>query len=295
MGIHKIKHKRVSEMEEEKQKKEPKDKTIDAVGEGFELLDKAGKAQDITVRDDQYDYHWIKDAAEMCRKKGFRFRLMDTGRFEKIDLMWLIDSGLDLYTDDQTRKDFKELEELVIECQKKNSFLAYLQAGAFGKEEESESSVFSGLVTIARSGAQIYVTNREDKTELGALNELAGCCREGNTRLVYYHHGALDPIFDEMGSHGPWIHITDKSIDRENLSLLLATCRKANLNGGGLIVHLEDEAEYDLVEELIEVKAHVLFLYAQFDYKSPFKELEKRVSKKDYDFRAYYLQHDFFL
>ncbi|MFO7981377.1 MAG: hypothetical protein R6V00_11195 [Candidatus Aminicenantes bacterium] len=282
-------------MEEEKQKKEPKDTGPDAVEEGFELLDKAGKAQDITVRDDQYDYHWIKDAAERCRKSGFRFRLMDTGRFEKIDLMWLIDSGLDLYTDDQTRKDFKELEELVIECQKKDSLLAYLQTGAFGKEEESESSVFSGLVTMARTGAHIYVTNREDKTELAALKDLAGCCREGNTRLVYYHHGSLDPILEDIGSHGAWIHITDKSIDRENLLLLLETCQKANLNGGGLIVHLEDEVEYDLAEELIEAGASVLFLYAPFDYKSPFKELEKRVGKKKYDFRAYYLQHDFFL
>jgi len=282
-------------MEEEKQKKEPKDRSSDALTEGFDLLDIAERGRNITVRDDQYDYDWIKDAAGMCRKKGYRFRLIDTGRFEKIDLMWLIDSGLDIYTDDQTRKDFKELEELVLECNKKDSLLAYLQTGEFGKREESKASVFSGLITIARSGAYIYVSSWEAETEWSALNELARCCREGNTRLVYYHHGPLDPIFEEIGSHGPWIHITDKVIDRENLQLLLDTCQNANLNGGGLIVHLNSEVEYDLVEDLVEGGAHILFLYAQFDYKSPFKELEKRVPKKTYDFRAYYLQHDFFL
>ncbi|MFW6140110.1 MAG: hypothetical protein ACOC5S_02005 [Acidobacteriota bacterium] len=282
-------------MEEEKQKREPKDTSSDAVEEGFELLDEAGKAQNITVRDDQYDYHWIKDAAERCRKNSCRFRLMDTGRFEKIDLIWLIEAGIDLYTDDQTRRDFKDLEELVIECQKKNSFLVYLQTGAFGKGEESESSVFSGLTAIARRGAYIYVSNKNDETELSAVCHLAGCCREGNTRLVYYHHGPLDPVFEDIGGQGAWIHITDKSIDREHLELLRDTCQICHSNRGGLIVHLEDEVEYDLVEKLIEVKAHVLFLYAQFDYKSPFKELEKRVRKRNYDFRAYYLHHDFFI
>ena len=285
----------MTEMEEEKQKKEPKDTGPDAIDEGFKLLDAAAKGQNITVRDDQYDYYWIADAAEMCRKKGFRFRLMDTGRFEKIDLMWLIDSGLDLYTDDQTRKDFTELEELVRKCKKENSIFTYLHTGTFEKEEESESSVFSGLVTIARIGAYIYVSNRNDETELAAVHHLAGCCREGNTRLVYYHHGPIEPIFEDIGGQGAWIHITDKSIDREHLELLRDTCQICHSNGGGLIVHLEDEVEYDLVEKLIEVKAHVLFLYAQFDYKSPFRELEKRVRKRKYDFRAYYLQHDFFL
>lgn len=282
-------------MEDEKQKKAPKDKTTDAMSEGFELLDKAGKGQDITVRDDQYGYEWIKDAAEICRKKRCCFRLMDTGRFEKIDLIWLIDSGLDLYTDDQTRKDFKELEELLMECKRHNSVLVYLQTGGFGKGEESESSVFSGLVTLARSGAHIYITNREGKTELEAINELANCCREGDTRLVYYHHGPVEPIFKKLGKQGLWIHITEKSIDSENLELLVDTCQSLDSNRGGLIVHLENPVEYDSVQKLIKARAYVLFLYAQFDYKSPFRELEKRVRKRKYDFRAYYLQHDFFI
>jgi hypothetical protein len=282
-------------MAEEKQKTESKHRSAEAISEGFELLDKAARGQNITVRDDQYDYHWIEDAAEICRKKGCLFRLLDTGRFEKIELMWLMGTGLNLYTDDQTRKDFKELEELLIECKRNHSVLAYLQTGAFGKGEESESSVFSGLVTLARGGALIYITNRERKTELEAINELASYCREGNTRLIYYHHGPIESIFEEIGKHGAWIHITDKSIDSENLELLVDTCRSLDLNGGGLTVHLESSVEYDLVEELIEAGAYVLFLYAQFDYKSPFKKLEKRAKKKKIDFRAYYLQHDFFL
>jgi hypothetical protein len=282
-------------MAEEKQKKEAQKTNTEAVGEGFELLDKAAKDPNIMVRDDQYDYHWIMDAAKRCRKSGGRFRLMDTGRFEKIELIWLIGAGLDLYTDDRTRRDFKEAEELVLECQKNNSILAYLQAKAFAKEEEAESSVFSGLVTLARSGAYLYVSSREGKTELAAVSDLARCCREGNTRLVYYHHGPADPVLEDIGSHGAWIHITDKSVNKENIPLLLNTCQKANQNRGGLIVHLEDEVEYDLAEDLIEADASVIFLYTLFDYKSPFKELENKARKKRYDFRAYYLQHDFFI
>jgi len=281
-------------MEEEKQKKESKPIGPDDLTEGFELLDTAEKGRDITVRDDQYGYDWIEDAARECRKNGFRFRLIDTGRFEKIELMWLIDSGLDLYTDDQTRKDFKELEELNIECQKNGSVLAYLQTGAFGNKE-GESSVFSGLKTMARSGVYLYLSRREEKTDLEAVNDLAQSCAEGETRLVYYHRGAAEPILEEIGRHGPWIHITDRSINEENGQILLDACQSTRAHGGGLIIHLENEKEYILIEPLVDAGAHVLFLYGQFDYKSPFRELEKRVTKKTYDFRAYYLQHDFFL
>ncbi len=282
-------------MEEEKQKKELKDTSPDVLTEGFELLDAAAKGRNITVRDDQYDYYWIADAAEMCRKKGFRFRLMDTGRFEKIDLMWLIESGIDLYTDDQTRKDFTELEELARKCKKENSLFTYLHTGTFEKEEESESSVFSGLLTLARSRALIYVSSREVSRELAQIKELALGCQEGGTQLVYYHHGPLDPLFIDIGSKEAWIHICEKSIDKEQRLLLLDICQSASLSGGGLIIHLENPVEYDLVEDLLNKGAYVLFLYAHFDYKSPFRELERIARQRKCDPKAYYLQHDFFL
>jgi len=282
-------------MEEEKKKTEEKEKSSVSLDQGFELLDAAGLGQDITVRDDQYDKDWISDAAEMCRKKGYRFRLIDTGRFGKTELMWLIGSGLELYTDDRARKEFNEIEELTLECLKKNTFLAYLHTGEFDKEEGSEPAIFSELHRVARCGAHIYLSNGEVKREASHIQELSVSCKDGNTRLVYYHHGPLDPVFIEAGNNGVWIHISEKSVEEEQRLLLKDLCHSCRSGGGGVIVHLEGEVEYEMVEDLIDAGAYVLFLYGLFDYRSPFRKLKERAEHKDFDFRAYYLQHDFFI
>ncbi len=282
-------------MEEERKKTDQKEKSTATLGQGFELLDAAGLGQHLTVRDDQYDKDWISDAAEMCREKGYHFRLIDTGRFEKTELLWLIGSGLDLYTDDRARKEFNEIEELTLECLKKNTFLAYLHTGGFDKDKESELSVFSELKRIARCGAHIYLSSREVKREAAHIQELSVSCKEGNTRLVYYHHGPVEPVLVEAGNNGAWIHISEKSVAEEQRLLLEDLCHSCRSGGGGLIVHLEDEAEYELVKDLIEAGAYVLFLYGLFDYRSPFRKLKEKAEQKDFDFRAYYLLHDFFL
>jgi len=282
-------------MEEERKKTDQKEKSTAAPGQGFELLDAAGLGQHITVRDDQYDKDWISDAAEMCRKKGYRFRLIDTGRFERTELLWLIGSGLDLYTDDRARNEFNEVEELTLECLKKNTFLAYLHTGEFDKDEESERSVFSELQRVAQCGTHIYLSNREVKREAAHIQELSVSCKDGNTQLVYYHHGPLEPVLMEAANNGAWIHISEKSVAEEQRLLLEDLCHSCRAGGGGLIVHLEDEAEYELVKDLIVAGAYVLFLYGLFDYRSPFRKLKEKAEQKDFDFRAYYLQHDFFL
>ncbi|MBD3412976.1 MAG: hypothetical protein GF421_00900 [Candidatus Aminicenantes bacterium] len=282
-------------MNEDKNKTSPDKPAPETPDKGFELLDTADKGQNLTVRDDQYDYYWIADAAKRCRQKGFRFRLIDTGRFEKIELIWLIGSGLDLYTDDQTRTDFKELEELSTECTKAHSLCSYLSTEKWNQSQDSEGSEFSGLLTFARSGAYIYVSSKNENRDLSQIKELAEGCHESGTHLVYYHRGPVEPIFTEIGDQGAWIHLPAKSMDPEQRLLLIDTCQNSRQNGGGLILHLERAVEYDLVEDLMNAGAFVLFLYGHFDYKSPFKELQKRARRKKYDSRSYYLQHDFFL
>jgi hypothetical protein len=282
-------------MEEEKKKTEQRENRSISLDQGFELLDAAGLGQNITVRDDQYEKDWIFDAAEMCRKKGYRFRLIDTGRFERTELMWLIGSGLDIYTDDRARKELSEIEELALECLRKNTFFAYLHTGEFEKDQGTESSVFSGLCRVARYGTHIYLSNREVKREAAHIEEVSVSCMDGNTQLVYYHHGPLEPVFAEAGKNGAWIHISEKSIEEEQRLLLKDLCHSCRSGGGGLIVHLEDEVEYEMVEDLIDAGAYVLFLYGLFDYKSPFRKLKEKAEQKDFDFKAYYLQHDFFL
>jgi hypothetical protein len=202
---------------------------------------------------------------------------------------------LDLYTGEKARTDFKELEEISLECTKSGSLLAYLHQGQWDKTEDPDKSVFSGLQTLARSGAHVYISNKNADIELEHIKELAEGCQDGGNRLVYYHHGPIKPLFLDIGNQGAWIHISEASVDPEQRLLLIDTCQSSSQNGGGLVVHLESPVSYEMVEDLMNAGAYIIFLYSHFDYKSPFKELEKRARRKKCDFRTYYLQHDFLL
>ncbi|NIM59579.1 MAG: hypothetical protein GTO16_11655, partial [Candidatus Aminicenantes bacterium] len=129
-----------------------KDKKEDAPKKAYELLSWAGKGTDITVRDDQYEFPWLLDSVKLCRKKGARFRLVDSGKLDRFQLEWLAGAGADLYTSDEARAEAPELEQLNRACQKGGAFVAYFHHGPLDSEEESNSISFIELKDMGRSG-----------------------------------------------------------------------------------------------------------------------------------------------
>jgi len=271
-----------------------KDKNVELPKKAYELLSWAGKGTDITVRDDQHEFPWLLDSVKLCRKKGARFRLIDSGKLDRFQLEWLAGAGADLYTSDEARAEASELEHVNRTCQKGGAFVAYFHYGSLESEEESSSISFLDLKDMGRSGIYFYLSNREMKREISKLNELAHACRKGGSWLVYYLHGSLENSLEDLARNETWIHVTDQIFQEpEDPTLVLDKVRAAVSAGAKLILHVEKGLDLSLLRDVIKTQAFVLFKSSLFDYKSPFRALERKTRKRKLDFRAYYLYPTF--
>jgi hypothetical protein len=271
-----------------------KDKNVELPKKAYELLSRAGKGTDITVRDDQHEFPWLLDSVKLCRKKGARFRLVDSGKLDRSQLEWLAGAGADLYTSDEARAEGSELEHVNNACQKGGAFIAYFHYGPLESEEKPSSVSFFDLKDMGRSGIYFYLSNREIKREISKLNELAHACRKGGSWLVYYLHGPLEDSLEELARNETWIHVTDQIFQEpEDPALVLDKVKTAVSAGAKLILHVEKGLDFSLLRDVIKTQAFVLFKSSLFDYKSAFRALERKARKRKPDFRAYYLYPTF--
>lgn len=271
-----------------------KNTNLELEEKAYDLLSRVGKDEDITVRDDQYDFPSLLDAVKLCRRRGFRFRLIDSGKLDRFQLEWLTEAGADLYTSDEARTNFLELDLVGKACKKSGAIFAYFHHGLLGSKEESGPVAFSELQNMGRNGVYLHLTNRERERDISRLNELAYSCRKGGSWLVYYHHGVFKSSLEELGRNSVWIHISDQSLrEPEDLALVLDRVKSALSAGLKLVLHLEKGLDFSLLRDLISAKVYVLFKSSLFDYKSPFRVLEKKSIQRKLDFRAYYLYTTF--
>jgi hypothetical protein len=247
------------------------------------------RKQNITVRDDQYDFSTLLDAVRQFRDKRYRFRLIDTGRFDPFELEWITSHGADLYTSDETRSNGHDLELISAATRKGNAVVACLINGKMEEEGENILS-FSDLMNVGRSGVYMHLTNRHQTRDLRQVTRLAYNCTRSGSWLVYYHHGPLESSLMELGRNGAWIHIADQSlVGEESQSLIRDIVFCAHSAGSNLVLHWDDGAKFSLLDDIVKAGAMVLFKSPLFDFKSPLKVLERRIRRKRLDFRAYYL------
>ncbi len=272
-----------------------KDKNEEAPQKSYELLSWAGKGRDITVRDDQHEFPWLLDSVKLCRKKGARFRLVDSGKLDRFQLEWLAGAGADLYTSDEARPKASELEHVNKACKKGGGFIAYFHNGPLESEGEQSSIPFLNLKDMGRSGIYLYLSNREMKREFSQLNELAYACRKGRSWLVYYLHGSLENSLEDLARNEPWIHVTDKIFqETADPTLVLDKIRSAVSAGAKLVLHMEKGLGLSYLRGVIETQAVVLFKSSLYEKKSPLRALERKMRKR-LDYRAYYLYPTFLL
>jgi len=256
----------------------------------YELLSLAKKGGDITVRDDQYDFSCLLDSAKLCRRRGFRFRLVDSGELDTFQLEWLGEAGADLYTSDEARLDFSELELANRACKRGGAYVAYFHHGPLKPDEKQSPVPFSWLQEIGKCGIYLHITNRERQRDIFQLNELAYACRKGGSWLVYYHHGPLEASFSELGRNGTWVHVSDQYLLRtDDTTPVLDQVKSLLTSRLNLVLHLEKGLDFSLLRKVMAAGAFVLFKSSLFEYKSPFRILEREARRKKLDFRAYYL------
>lgn len=256
----------------------------------YELLSLASKGEDVTVRDDLYDFSCLMDSVKLCRRRGCRFRLIDSGRLDLFQLEWLGEAGADIYTSDEARSDASELELVDRACKRGGAIVSYFHHGPLEPEVESNSTAFSGLQKIGINGIYLHFSDRENTRDISRLNDLAYACRRGGSWLVYYHHGILESSFEELGKNGAWIHVSDESLkEPEDGTQALDKVKSLLSAGVKLVIHLEKGLDFFLLRDIMKTGAFILFKSSLYDYRSPFRILEREARKRKVDFRAYYL------
>ena len=255
----------------------------------FELFSLIKKKQNITVRDDQYDFSLLLDAVRQFRDRRYRFRLIDTGRFDPFELEWITSHGADLYTSDENRASVHTLELVSASARKGNAVVACLINGKMDAEGDDVLS-FTDLMNVGRGGVYLHLTNRNHTRDIQQISRLADNCAKSGSWLVYYHHGPLEASLLELGRNGAWIHITDQSLEEEASRLMIRDIvLSAQSAGSNLVLHWDNGDKYSLLEDIVKAGAVVLFETTLFDYKSPLKVLEKGIRRKRLDYRTYYL------
>ena len=265
------------------------DKEAFRLKKASELFSLLKKKQHMTVRDDQYGFSTVLDAVRQFRDRRYRFRLIDTGRFDSFELEWIAAQGADLYTSDEIRSSVLDLELLSAATRKGNAVVACLISGDLETEEEGRLSS-SDWMNVGRSGVYLHLTNRQRPRDIQQVIPVAHNCTQGGSWVVYYHHGVLEPPLLELGRSGAWIHIQDTSLeDEESRALVRDIARSARSAGSNLVLHWDGGSDYSLLEDIVKAGAVVLFKSPLFDYRSPYKVLEKGIGRMRLDFRAYYL------
>ncbi len=256
----------------------------------FEPLPSIVRGEDVTLRDDLYEFSVLLDTVKVARQRGVRFRLIDTGKLDRFQLEWLAEAGADLYTSDEARTDSQELELVNKACRKRKAICAYFHNGPLEAEEGSESISYSSLQDLGRDGIYIHLTNRQNERDSLQLSELAFACQRGGSWLVYYHFGSLEFSFEEFARNGAWIHTSEQIFkDAEDKSLIVDNLKAAISTGLRYVLHVEKGLDISLLDDLMSAGAFILFKFSLFDRKSPFRALEEKARRKKPDFRAYYL------
>jgi hypothetical protein len=250
---------------------------------------------DVTFRDDQHDFYWLLDALRISkRRKGARFRLVDSGVFDVNQLEDLVSAGADLYTSDLERKSSAELAILLKAARKSGVIVAFFILGDLPEEGEPESLSISSLSLLGKDGLIIHVSNRGKERKISDLTLMAVQCRLGSGRLVYYHHGPLTRELIALAKEGVWIHIANQSLRTEEDSLLfrdiLSSAQSAGANG---VLHVEKDMVPENLGDALKGGTFVLLKTLPKDYKSPLRPLEDKARKRKLDFRAFYLSPSF--
>jgi hypothetical protein len=267
-----------------------KERNTEGKDQAFESLFSVRKGEDVTLRDDLYEFSVLLDAVKIAIRKGVRFRLIDTGQFDQFQIEWLAEAGADIYSSDEARTDLQELELVSRACKKGGAACAYFLHGSLGAEEETGAVSTLNPQNLGRAGIYVHVTNRQKQRDIAQLNELAFACRKGGSWLVYYHHGPLELSLEELAGSQAWIHASGRIFQEvEDPALILDKLKAAISAGLRCVLHVEKGLDISLLQDVINARAWILFKSSLFDRKSLMRTLEKRARRKKLDYRAYYL------
>ncbi len=261
----------------------------------FSLLTQARTQGHLTVRDDLYSETLLMDAVRICRKRGWRFRLVDSGRFDRFQLEWLLEAGADFYTSDEFRKDFSELEGLLQAAGRGRALLVVYVQGALIPESFTPDMGRPPLFQLGAGGAFIHVSNHETPREGETLESLALECRSGGSSLVYYAHREFDSDLAALAAQKLWIHLNEKSFSQEEARSQFLDLLNSARTQARFVLFSQGEQDALWLQELVSAGVYLIFQNKQFDYRSAYKAIEKKAAHRHLPHTAFYLYPDIML
>lgn len=253
---------------------------------GFKLIDRIEQSAEVVVRDDQYDFFWLEEAARRSCREGKRFSLIDTGVFPQEKVEWLAEAGADIYSSDNAQRDFTQLAFIAQAAKRGRRILAYFYRGAL-ISDDSEAAI-QNLCNLGARGAFIHLANRK-KEELALLTNLGVECHRGGSWLVYYHQGPLEEELASLADTGAWLHLSSQQIKEEDTRFLLELVKLSQSHGGNVVLYVENELSVIFLRDMIKAKAFLIFPQQLYDYRSPYRPFQDLARQMKLDFRAYYL------
>jgi hypothetical protein len=265
----------------------------DTTNRDFGLLDRAASSEGVTIRDDQYEFPWLLDAVRVCKNKGGRFRLVDSGKRDVVSLFWLAEAGADLYSSDVARPDPKEIVPVRLSGRDAGAYTFYYIGGETTESPE-RAAFLSDIAELGRTGIDLHLSNRDKPREAGLLLELTRACLAGGGRLVYYHHGLAASFLEDLAGAGGWIHCAVESFDPgKDLYILRDVLSASRRSRSGFVLHLNEVSCLSLAGEAFERGAYLRFHTPPCERTSVLRKLEAEAARRRLDPRSFYLSCDF--
>lgn len=272
----------------------PVEKGIADVVRTYELLDRVRMRQDLVIRDDQFDYEPLLDAAKYARRRRIRLSVLDTGRFGLNELEALGREGARVLTSDEARPRADEWAILLEACRASRTYLSVFWNGPLPAADGSSGISLQDLEDLLGRGMDLHVSNRALPREAGVIARLAAASKSGHGYFVYYHHGPLVPELAATAAHGGWVHFSDKgSTDEAWAGLAVAIARAAAASGARAAVYVERGLPVKLLEGLWTAGAALVFLTPPNDDRSLLRPVETRAARRKIPARAFHLSTAF--
>jgi hypothetical protein len=281
-------------LEIRKMSEHPIEKGIAGVVKTYELLDRVRMRQDLDIRDDQFDYEPLLDAARYAARRRIRLSLLDTGRFGVTELEALAREGARVLTSDEARPRADEWAILLETCRASRTHLSVFWNGPLPSAEVSGGISLQAITGLLGRGMDLHISNRTWARDAGILAELTAGTKAGRGYLVYYHHGPLVPELAGPAGRGAWIHFSDRnSADETWADLAVDVSRAAASSGARAAVYVERGLPLELLEEIWAAGGALLFLSPPNDDRSLLGPIEKKAAKRKLPPRAFHLSTAF--
>ncbi|MCX6571947.1 MAG: hypothetical protein NT006_11115 [Candidatus Aminicenantes bacterium] len=272
----------------------PIEKGIADVVRTYELLDRVRMRQDLVIRDDQFDYEPLLDAAKYARRRRIRLSVLDTGRFGLNELEALGREGARVLTSDEARPRADEWAILLEACRASRTYLSVFWNGPLPAADGSSGISRQALEGLLGHGMDFHVSNLNVRRDPVLLAELAAVSKSGRGYFVYYHHGPIVAELSMPASRGAWVHLTDSgSAEEAWAGLAVGVACAGAAAGARAVVRVERGLPLELLEELWTAGAALLFLTPPSDDRSLLRPVETRAARRKIPARAFHLSTAF--